>query len=243
MRKGILVTMSVVLAAGAAFAAGSIISSFRSPFYPGYAKGMDHRGQYLYHVSNYRNYIYETTTTGSIVRSITAPRMTMGVYFTGSYFWTCSFSPAMVYYLTTTGSVVRSFAGPAYGYGLTYDGRYLWYSSAIADRIYRLTTTGSVVMSFSHPGTFAGGLDWANGYIWAADWPSSGSGVYRVTTTGSVVESYRPVPNGGRPSGCAWDGNYLWYVDYNSPRYVYQITTALTSIVPSSLGKIKSIYR
>lgn len=243
MRRVLLAAVATLYIVSAAFGAGSIISSFQSPFYPGYAKGMDHRGAYLYHVSNYANYIYETTTTGSIVRSIRAPSMTMGVYFTGSYFWTCSFSPAMVYYLTTAGSVVRSFSGPAAGYGLTFDGTYLWYSSATADRIYRLTTTGSVVTSFSHPGSFAGGLDWANGYIWAADWPSSGGGVYRVTTTGSVVESYVPVPNGGRPSGCAWDGNYLWYVDYNTPRYVYCIDTVTTSIAPASVGKIKAVYR
>lgn len=244
MRKALLVAVATLCVVGAAFAAGSIISSFQSPFHPSYVKGMDYYGGYIWHVSNAANVIYQTTTTGSVVRSFTGPSMTMGIYCTGSYLWTCSFSPAMVYYMTTTGSIINSFSGPANGYGLTFDGTYLWYSSAVSgNNIYRITTTGSVLNSFRGPGTFNGGLDYANGYIWVADWPSSGAGIYRITTTGSVVESYVPVPTSSRTPGVCWDGNYVWYNDYSGTHYVYRMDTVLTGIRPASLGKVKALFR
>ena len=242
MRKGILLTACLVLVAGTALGAGSIISSFQSPHYTGFPKGMAYHGGYLYHASNSDyNRIYQTTTTGSIVRTITCPANTIGVEFTGTYFWTCSFSPTYTYQLTTTGSVIKSFFSPV-ATGITFDGTYLWGSTYGANTVYKLTTAGSVLSSFRGPGTAVGGLDWAKGYIWLAN-RRAPTGVYRITTAGSVVESYVPAPGASEPMGCAWDGNYLWYNDYGGAKYVYQIDTVITSVIPSSLGKIKSIYR
>lgn len=241
MRKGISLTVCLVLVAGTAFGAGSIISSFRSPC--SYVMGMGYHSPYLYHADYTTSRIYTTTTTGSVVRSMSAPASSLGVDFTGTYFWVACYSPSMIYQLTSTGSTVRSWSGPASGYGITYGGTYVWFSSARSgNNIYQYTTVGSLVRSFRGPGTFNGGLDWANGYIWVGDWPATNAGVFRITTTGSVVESYRPVPSRGRSAGVAWDGGYLWYSE-NTSRYVYKIDTVLTSIVPTSIGKIKSIYR
>ncbi len=240
MRKELSVAVALVLAAGTAFGAGSIISSFPSP-HSNWPKGMAYHAGYLYHGSNYSyNRIYQTTTTGSVVRTITCPTNTVGVEFTGTYFWTCTYSPTYIYQLTSTGSVVKSFYSPV-ATGITFDGTYLWGSTWNNNTVYKLTTAGSVLSSFQGPASAVSGLDWANGYIWLAN-RRAPTGVYRITTTGSVVESYAPAPGASEPMGCAWDGNYLWYCNYN-PRYVYQIDTAITSIVPSSLGKIKSIYR
>ena len=243
MRNRALIVAGVVLVAAAAFAAGSIISSFRSP--SEYVSGMAYHSPYLYHGSQRTVNINVTTTTGSLVRRIRALTAIWDVDFTGTYFWVSTWtSPYWVYRLTSTGSVMGSFRGPARGYGITYDGRYLWYSSPDAgNMVWQLTTAGSVVSSFKGPGSYNGGLDWdSRGYLWLCDWPGSGGGVFRMTTVGSVVESYRPIPAGRRPSGCAWDGNYVWYCTYNS-RYVYQLDTVITSIVPASLGKVKALFR
>jgi hypothetical protein len=241
MRKGILLTACLFLVAGTALGAGSIISSFRSP--AAYVMGMGYYSPYLYHADYTNRRIYTTTTTGSVVRSISSPAGTLGVDFTGTYFWVSCYSPRMVYQLTSTGSAVRSFTPAADGYGITFDGTYVWFSSARSgNMIYQYTTAGSLIKSMSGPGSFNGGLDWANGYIWVGDWPPTNAGVFRITTAGSVVESYRPVPSGGRSAGVAWDGGYLWY-SVNAANWVYKIDTVMTSILPSSLGKIKSIYR
>ncbi|HUV87191.1 MAG TPA: hypothetical protein VMX79_08765 [bacterium] len=239
MRKWALTTACVFLVAGTAFGAGSIISSFRSP--AASPIGMCYQGGYLYHMNHPAGVIYQTTTTGSIIRSITGPASGIGVHFTGSYFWVSTYSPSMIYRLSSSGSILQSFTGPAAGYGITTNGTYLWYSSARSgNMVWQLTTAGSVIRSFAGPGSFNGGLDWdSRGNLWLANWPSSGGGVFRLTTTGSVVESYSGV---GRPSGCAWDGSYVWYCDYNG-KYVYQMDTVITSVLPESLGRIKSIYR
>jgi hypothetical protein len=170
----------------------------------------------------------------------------MGVHFTGTYFWVCTYATSMVYRVSSNGSILESFSGPAEGYGITTNGTYLWYSSARSgNMVWQLTTTGSIISSFSGPGNFNGGLDWdGRGYLWLADWGGPGSGgVFRMTTVGSVVESYRPVPTGGRSSGCAWDGRYVWYCEVNLPRYVYQMDTVIPSVAPASLGKIKALFK
>lgn len=241
MRKRFLVAGSIVLAGVTAFGAGSIISSFASPIST-YGKGLDYYGGYIYHVTNANTTCFQTTTTGSIVRSITFPSQMRGVHFTGSYFWTSD--STRIFRLTTTGSILGTISTAAAWYGLAFDGTYLWGSNASTQMITKLTTTGSVVTSFKPPGSLCGDMDWDGSYLWLCDWPSSGAGLYRMTTTGSVVESYVPPPvTSPRPSGCCWDGNYLWFLNYNTPRYVYQMDTNITTVLPSSLGKIKSLYR
>lgn len=245
MARWIIILGYVFFAVSMAFGAGSIISMFGTPvtYEPA---GICYYGNYLYHMSNREGAIFQTTTTGSVVRSIPGQSHGFGVHFTGTHFWTTIYMPGMVYYRDSNGSILNSFAGPAEGYGITFDGTHLWYSSARAgNHVWRLTTTGSIVSSFVGPGMFNGGISWdARGYIWLADWrPGYAGGIYRVTTSGSVVESYVPPPMGSRPCGCAWDGMYVWYCVFDSPRRVYQMDTLLTSVLPASVGKIKSIYR
>lgn len=241
MRKKVLAGIVLVLAAGTALGAGSIISSFPSPIST-YGKGLDYYGGYIYHVTNANTTCYQTTTTGSIVRSITFPSTMRGVHFTGSYFWTSD--NTRIFRLTTAGSILSTISTAAAWYGLAFDGTYLWGSNAVTDLVTKMTTTGSVLASFKGPGSMNGDMDWDGSHLWICDWPSSGAGLYRMTTTGSVVESYVPPPGPTtQPSGCCWDGNYLWFLSYTAPRYVYQMTTTITNVLPSSLGKIKSIYR
>jgi hypothetical protein len=240
MRKNISVGIGLVIGAVTAFGAGSIVSSFPSPIST-YGKGLDYYGGYIYHVTNANTTCYQTTTTGSIVRSITFPSTMRGVHFTGSYFWTSD--NTRIFRLTTAGSIVSTISTAAAWYGLAFDGTYLWGSNAVTDLITKMTTTGSVLASFNGPGSMNGDMDWDGSHLWICDWPSSG-GLYRMTTTGSVVESYVPPPGPtSQPTGVCWDGNYLWFLNYNTPRFVYQMTTMITNVMPSSLGKIKSIYR
>ena len=242
MKRFVLLTAALVVAPVTALAAGSIISSFRSPIST-YGKGLDYYAGYIYHVTNANTTCYQTTTKGSVVRSITFPGKMRGVHFTGSYFWTSD--DAGVYRLNTSGSVLNSFSTNLAHYGLAFDGTYIWGSTARAgNQITRMTTTGSVISSFRAPGSFVGDLDWVGGYLWFCDWPSSGGGLYRITTTGSVVESYVPPPGPTvRTTGVCWDGNYLWFLNYEGSRYLYQMTTVISSVRPTSLGRLKALYR
>jgi hypothetical protein len=62
MRSKVLILGCFVAVAATAFAAGSIISSFRSP--SSYVTGMAHYGPYLYHADYSNSNIHVTTTTG-----------------------------------------------------------------------------------------------------------------------------------------------------------------------------------
>jgi len=247
MNKKFLFALVALLVASSVFAGTlNVVSSFLSQKY--WRKGLEYAGGYLYTTSNYSdNTIHVYTTAGSLVRSIRTVSNSMGVEVSNApkgYIWVNTYSPYSVVLLTTAGSVSRSFSGPAAGYGLTSNGPYLWYSSATARRIYQMTTTGSLVRSFSPPGSFAGGIDYANGYLWFADWPSSGGRLYYMTTTGSVIDSF-PTPGAQRPAGCTWDGTYVWYHHYTMAQtgWCFRAKVIFSGVAPASLGKVKALFK
>ncbi len=224
----------------------NVVSSFLSRKY--WRKGLEYAGGYLYTTSNYTdNTIHVYSTAGSLVRTIRTLASSMGVEVSNApkgHIWVCTYS-SLVVLMTTTGSVVTSFSGPAAGYGITSGGGYLYFSSARSGNyVWQLTTAGSIVRSFRGPGSFNGGLDWVNGYLWLADWPAAGGRLYYMTTTGSVIDSF-PTPGAQRPAGCTWDGNYVWYHHYTMAEtgWCFRAKAIFSSVAPASLGKIKSIYR
>jgi hypothetical protein len=242
MKAKMFFTAVAVLTASSVLAGTlNVVSSF--PSQKTWRKGLDYNASYIYSTSNYTdNNIHRYTTVGSLVGSIPSPSSSMDLKWDGSYIWLCTFSPAMVYRLTSTGSVVTSFSGPASGYGLAWTGTYLYYSSTSGNMIWRMTTTGSVITSFSSGCSFVGGLDYDGTNLWVADWPSSGGGLKYLTTGGSLLDSFS-TPGAARPSGVCWDGTYVWYNDYNTPGYVYRARVNFSGVAPSSMGKIKAVFR
>jgi hypothetical protein len=246
MTKKVFFVVVAVLAATSVFAGTlSVVSSFVSQ--KTWRKGLEYAGGYLYTTSNYSdNTIHVYTTTGSLVRTIPTPAGAMGVEVThapSGYLWLNTYSPYNGYRMVlSNGSVVTSFTGPTYGYGISSNGTYLYWSDARTRGLYTLTTTGSIVRSFTQPGTFPGGCDYvAPGYLWLTNWSGSPF-LYYVTTLGSVVDSFS-TPGVARPSGVTWDGNYVWYHDYDSPNLCIRARANFTSVAPASVGKVKAIFR
>lgn len=246
MKTKMFFTIVAVLAASTVLAGTlSVVSSFVSQ--KTWRKGLEYAGGYLYTTSNYSdNTIHVYTTTGSLVRTIPTPTSAMGVevsHAPSGYLWLNTFSPYNGYRMVlSSGSVVTSFAGPASGYGISSDGTYLFWSTVTSDMLYTLTTTGSVVRSFTQPGGFPGGVDYvAPGYLWLCNWSGSPF-IYYCTTMGSVIDSFS-TPLVARPSGVTWDGNYVWYHDYNSPNLCVRARVNFTNVAPASVGKVKALFR
>jgi hypothetical protein len=255
MNRKFLFTAVALLVAATAFAGTlAIVSSFSSQ--KNWRKGLEYAGAYVYATSNYSDYnIHVYTTTGSLVRTIPTPPSAVGLevsHAPSGYLWLSTFMPAYGYLMAlSNGSIVSSFAGPASGQGISSDGTYLYWSTTFADRVYVLTTTGSVVRYFSQPGRQPGGCDYvAPGYLWLCDWYLFAERLYYYTTTGSMVDSFRtPGAPQIRPSGVTWDGNYVWYHHYRyniyEPSYVYRarVTFSGVGVEPSSVGKVKALFR
>jgi len=230
-----VITICAVLCAAAAYGGtASIVSSFRSPSSAAY--GIDYYDGYLYHADRAVPYIYQTTMTGSLVKSIrvSAPYNPAGIDRTQDGFWTCSYNPPWVYRLSTTGAVLNSFPAWERGWGITFGEDSLWYTQLFY--IFKVTTGGSIMRSFVITGINPAGICWDNPYLWIAGY--STHQIYKITQTGSIVDSANV--KGGPTYGITCDDPYLWYT---ANYYVYQIRFSPTAVAPASLGKVKAIYR
>jgi hypothetical protein len=234
------VVVLCALATAAAWATenGSVVSSFRSPCTNG-VYGIDYHGGHLFHAdAGAAGVIYETTTTGSLVRTIPVGPVVAatGIDRTDIEFWTCR-ATGVVYRLSTAGSYINSFQGPSGGADITYAEGCLWYTAH--PYIYRLAVNGSIMGSFPAPPRAARGICADPPHLWVADVATGYGALYEITTGGVFVRSI-PQP-GHRPWGVTWDGYYLWYTDYQND-WVYRITVAMTDVVPASLGRARAAY-
>jgi len=232
MRKATLVVLAAILCAAAGYGGtASIVASFRSPC--ARVCGIDYHGGYLYHGDG-QNYIYRTTTTGSLLNSLNVGNASWGIDRTDDEFWTCNIA-GFIFRLSKTGSVIRSFEGPSYpGYGITNGEGFLWYSTATYT--YKMNITASLISSFRLPASRHRGLCWDEPYLWTAD--NGTRRIFQITQTGSVVDSFSINEN---PYGVTKDGSYLWYSASNN--WVYKTKLCYTAVEPASLGRVKAVYR
>jgi hypothetical protein len=102
-------------------------------------------------------------------------------------------------------------------------------------------TTGSIYGSYSLSFTPNDLAYDDSGYLWIAD--GSASVIRKCSMSGSVYDSFS-VASYGYPSGVGFDGTYVW-VGINSPlhRILRFEVTSGSAVVPTSLGKIKTVFR
>jgi len=209
------------------------------------------------------------TTTGSLVKTV-GVSTTSGGYRDGTgmchlgnnYIVTLQNTAGPYYYSYTAGGTPSGtgtslFSGPQ-GRGIAWDGVYYYatigqWSSAIG--IY--TSTGSLVSSITGP--YSGGLYGiaaypGSAYIYAVG--QTGHDVSQVNkTTGSVIQSFAAggssaAPEGGGDMGCeGTPAGYIYYIiqlaSTTSQMHIHDTgeTFANPAVMPSSLGKIKTLYR
>ncbi len=224
--------IALILISSAAFAGtASIVSSFKSPVTG--VRGIDYHGGYLYH-SAPPTTIFKTTRAGSVVQTIHADLTREGFDRTNIEFWTTGRSG--IFRLSTTGSWIGTISIPEAGRGVAFGGGFLWLAGA---RVYKITLGGSVVTSFKVSTVNPRGICYRNAELWIVD--SNIGAIAHATTTGSFIESYDTPHN---PYGVTCEGSYIWYSDLKSG-YVYKMLPIPygSSIIPASLGKIKTLYK
>jgi len=253
MNKWLVIVVATLCAAGAVFGAlGTVIRSFPIP--GGACGGLARSNGVLYSVNYTQGRIYAMNpTTGSVTNSFAAAggTNTRGLaYQFGGYLWQnqAYASPYRIYRTSTAnGSIYNYYALPGqYVHGsdplATGDGgegtTRIILSNYYNKTIYYMTTTGSIARSHSVvPVMFDIAYDWRNQLIWGG---MNSTTVYGVNTNGSTVASFnRPA---GNVYGITYHGQYLFVAGTSGNIYTIHCPGTI-GIAPSSMGKIKAIYR
>jgi len=258
------------MAATAFGAFGDVVASFRSPAtYPIALAIPGNYTSYLWAYCNSSPYnIYRMAgRTGSVYSSYTSPftSATRGLTYsyngggglpTGSYLWIGNYSTDRIYRCNySTGSAYAYIPANHDMYGgiaamATADGgsapNYMLSDDTSPAMIYRQhLTTGSIYSSFTpSPSTIYDlAWDWRNQVIWTAG--DSGYYIRAFRTNGTLAGSMR-IPN-YYALGFCYTSNYLWVAcTIGSPsHYIYMMHCPQTNlgVAPTSVGKIKSLYR
>ena len=259
MRK-LAITTAAALGALAAFCAwgevGSVISSFQ---WPG-ARNVYRDGDYAYSVAS-PNTLRAYNVNGSLVNSVSLAGLTDAgdadhSVLGGGYLAVLDGASMLRDYVISTGSLAGSVAVPdKIGYGYIPGGAYMYV--AAGSYVRRYTTAGSLVSSFRIIGSFIGGLaatrtfEGRSGeYVVVAVWAYDSDVGMVYTATGSTVATFT-IP--GLTRGCVCGpghplsfGTTFWC---NSEvgagrRYAYQLDLGNgTAVTPTSLGRVKALFR
>jgi hypothetical protein len=206
---------------------GSYLSSFESPFHEA-TNNMEGRG------------ISKRVWNGQ-------PCLEFAVYNSNT-------GNAWVYRLNYAGTIIGSFLPqiPANNLciGADFNGTNYWLTSPIDDsrtdvlgrtRVYKVNANGNFLSSFT-VNTYAAaeGLALEGNYLWIPG-DSLLYGACKVTTTGSVVASFNRLHQS--VADCAYENNHLWIAGQNDYVYCIDVRISGPGIEPSSLGRVKALYR
>jgi hypothetical protein len=199
-------------------------------------------------------------TSGSLVRSVSASgasgaRDGCGKNHLGSgYFFVATGGPGPGVYFTYTagGNPGTSPSGTLFssiGRGIGWDGTYYYCTTASwSSPLGVYNTSGSMIRTVPLPSTVTAGL-YGNaggkpGKGTIVTWDQAGGYPVRESnaTTGSQVRSFTMAAQAGGIDQ-AWSAGYLYLSGQNGNGYIYDGEMGFTNVAPSSLGKIKGLYR
>ena len=253
--------------AGAAYL-GSIVNSWDARHFLGqevvYPFGVAYDDGYLW-VSCGNYLLKRCPSNGSIVKSVHTPDRSlsdMGYDKTRGYFYGRLSWYDVGVIEADTGRIVERLRVPPGAEGSTTVAfsrdavTPLWVASPVEPVIWRMTGRGKVVASYvpQFPCYYINGLAYAEntpvGRVLFAgqQYMSVPSRVFALRPRdGSILYSFiSPLPQNSL-TDLTWDGKYLWgihVVRSRIPAYIYQfVATADVAVEPSSIGRVKAMYR
>jgi hypothetical protein len=259
MKKALLTAL--VLTAAVAFGAlGDVVASYASPnVYPiALARATNVQSMWVYTNAG-PGYIYRLNAdSGSVYATYATSNATNThglTYQYGGYIYLGNMSTDYIYrYNDAFGTLYSSYAAHHDMYGglavkATADGgngaTQIWSTDTSPSMAYlHNITTGSVVMSFAgnSSGICDPAWDWRNNLLWAGT-ASAAARVYGYNTAGSVVASFTVPAN--YAWGATYYNQYLWISTTIGSDRIWKVhcPSGLTGIAPSSLGRVKAIYK
>jgi DNA-binding beta-propeller fold protein YncE len=255
MKKGYGIALSavVVLAASAAFGWGSLVRSYASPGqYPNGLGFLNYGGPRVYVPCRGPDRVYwMNQANGSVMGYFPTPSSVpmgcdCGVVNSTPYVWVIESNLQHMYRMGyQTGSIYGSFHTPGglprgVAFRQSNPFYYIYSTDGYNQHMYRMhATTGSVIASYDLNYT-PYDLAYGDGYLWIA----TGSTVRKSTLTGSTVATISTAAS-GNAVGVAYDtvGPYLWVSIMSPVNRINVYELGNTPVEPSSLGRVKAVYR
>lgn len=246
--KKLVVLLAIATMAGAVN--GSTVCSFAAPN-TSVAFDVDYYNGYLYHIAGTIPVLYKLTLSGTVVSTHACPAGTVDVDVSSNGYIMYSSTSKYFYRYNTNFGLLSSFT-PNQSFityrGFAFNGQYLYMSVFYgAPHVWKMTTTGSILNTYTYsPIETRIGLDFFGAQVWYEGYDSPGQ--FKITRAGPVggpaYESFL-YPHTPGACGLTWDGNYIWVISRTEQEqyWFYRLTTNDTSALPSSLGRVKAIYR
>jgi hypothetical protein len=242
---------------------GQVVASFESPAYNPHALATD--GNNLYVLCGGPRLVYSLKPDGgSVIGSFPAPfgSYTYGLgYENGGYLWT-GYNKSWIEVArcrTTTGSIYSSYTVVSHDNiaGVACEGDpgkpspiqavvSVTCGGLFPNKVMRHTAGGSLISSFNYPTDKSfrdPAWDYANELIWFPHFTSANPHIYGYTTSGLLITSFAAPDL--YPFGMTYYEGYLWVSTLYWPEYIYKIhcPPGLNAVTPTSLGRVKALYR
>jgi sugar lactone lactonase YvrE len=237
------------LAAAAAYGEwGEVVASFPAPgSQPG---GMAFDGTNLWYADYARDFstVYKLSTTGSFLGQWRVNwGYACGLAWDGTYLWSDALTARYVYKMNPANcSVLSSFYGPSgHMMGMGCDGNYLYINDWQDRRVARVTFTGSLRQLIPVLAPSPSGVAIQGQYLWYTTRnyfvPTQAQCIKAHKSNGSAIASFQCPDSQATDLGI--QGNYLWVSGFTN-KYIYKVdVTPSSAVAPSSLGKVKALYR
>jgi hypothetical protein len=174
--------------------------------------------------------------TGTLLSNPTNPAASnpYGMCVTPTHLWVGnSGSTSFSVYNIITGALIATVAAPTFGPTggigtLIYDGSSVWCAYP-SNELVQLSDVGMIVLNdFAVAGvTGFGGIILAGANLWATDRVSNQ--LYKLDLLGNVVSTF-PMTVSGQPGPLAFDGTFLWALDFGGGVGVYDLTGAFLGL-------------
>lgn len=244
--------VAIVIAVLAATAAwgdwGEVVASFPAPgSQPG---GLTFDGTYLWYGDYARDFstIYKLSTTGSFEGQWRVNwGYACGLAWDGTYVWSDALTARYVYRMNPANcSVISSFYGPSgHMMGMGCDGEYLYINDWQDQRVAKVTFAGSLRQLIPVLPPSPSGVAVQGDYLWYTTRnyfvPTQAQCIMAYKSNGSAIASFQCPDSQATDLGI--QGNYLWVSGFTN-KYIYKVdATPEVAVAPSSLGKVKALFR
>jgi hypothetical protein len=243
--------LSAVLAAASFAYFGDVIASFPAPAEGPQALAYADGSLYCYCDSQAGRIWRINAANGNVTGSFVfdkAGAYLGGLTHDGDYLWAGNTEENRIYRFDWGGSVLSSFqAGWNVGNGLAWSGWHIWGSAEgkkWAYRFYQMRFTGTVIRSYQ---TYYESYDvaWDGRYLWIPQYDDIATAylVVAMTPTDGSVEGMLENLPGDQPRGSTCEGSYIWLSTLADGGYLWKIDITGLAVEPTSMGKVKALFR